>query len=116
MSALAAVHGRVRLAADVPEIVSSNLKRVTFVPPTPEPFQKYETHCRLSLTPSHGASMFSLKETADGKFIYRCHSCDSETELMALDQMMAADQAVAYSQTHKCTAAAPAAEKSPKAS
>ena len=41
--------------------------------------------------------MFSLKETADGKFIYRCHGCDSETELMALDQMMAADQAVAYS-------------------
>jgi hypothetical protein len=49
-----------------------------------------------------GASMFSLTETVDGKFIYRCHECGSETELMATDLMMAADQAVAYSQTHKC--------------
>ena len=60
--------------------------------------------------------MFSLRETADGRFIYRCHGCDSETELMALDQMMAADQAVAYSQTHKCTTVASAAKKSSKAS
>jgi hypothetical protein len=54
--------------------------------------------------------MFSLRETADGNFIYRCHGCDSETELMATDQIVAADQAVAYSQTHKCTPAAPAAD------
>jgi len=62
-------------------------------------------------------AMFSLRETADGQFIYRCYGWGSETELMATDQAMAADQAVAYSQTHKCvTKAAPAAKKSPKAS
>jgi hypothetical protein len=40
--------------------------------------------------------MFSLRETVDGKFIYRCHECGMESELMA------ADQAVAFSQSHKC--------------
>ena len=60
--------------------------------------------------------MFSLRETADGKFIYHCHGCGLESELMATDQVMAADQAVAYSQTHKCALASPAAEKTPKAS
>ena len=56
--------------------------------------------------------MFSLRETVDGKFIYRCHECGMESELMA------ADQAVAFSQSHKCTPkAAPAfAQKPPKAS
>jgi hypothetical protein len=30
--------------------------------------------------------MFSLKETDAGKFIYRCHACGWECELMATDQ------------------------------
>jgi hypothetical protein len=38
--------------------------------------------------------MFSLRGNADGKFIYHCHGCGSEVELMATDQVMAADQAV----------------------
>jgi hypothetical protein len=48
--------------------------------------------------------MFSLRETEDGKFIYRCHSCGWECELAAPDQSTAADQAVAFNQTHKCAA------------
>jgi DNA-directed RNA polymerase subunit RPC12/RpoP len=46
--------------------------------------------------------MFSLRETEDGKFIYRCHRCGWECELMAPGQATAADQAIAYNQTHKC--------------
>ena len=46
--------------------------------------------------------MFSLRETVDGKFIYRCHECGIESELMAKDQAVAADQAVAFSQSHLC--------------
>ena len=60
--------------------------------------------------------MFSLKETADGEFIYRCHGCGSEVELMATDQAMAADQAIAYSQTHKCALASLASEKTRRVS
>ncbi len=48
--------------------------------------------------------MFSLRETDDGKFIYRCHACGWEYELMATDQAIAVDQAVAYTQSHKCAA------------
>jgi hypothetical protein len=48
--------------------------------------------------------MFSLREAEDGKFMYRCHACGWECELMATDQVTAADQAVAYNQTHKCAA------------
>ena len=33
--------------------------------------------------------MFSLRETDDGRFIYRCHRCGSECELAASDQAMA---------------------------
>jgi hypothetical protein len=29
--------------------------------------------------------MFSLQETEDGKFIYRCHSCGWEYELVGPD-------------------------------
>jgi hypothetical protein len=48
--------------------------------------------------------MFSLRETEDGKFMYRCHTCGWECELMAPDQATAADQAIASNQTHKCAA------------
>jgi len=62
--------------------------------------------------------MFSLRETADGKFIYHCHECGWESELTAKDQIAAAEQAVVHSQSHQCTpkAVPPAAEKPPKAS
>jgi DNA-directed RNA polymerase subunit RPC12/RpoP len=51
---------------------------------------------------SSGKPMFSLQETEDGKFMYRCHTCGWECELMAPDQAIAADQAIACNQTHKC--------------
>ena len=62
--------------------------------------------------------MFSLRETVDGKFIYRCHECGMESELMATDKAIAADQALAFSQSHQCApkAAPPFAKKPPKAS
>jgi hypothetical protein len=62
--------------------------------------------------------MFSLRETEDGKFLYRCHACSWECELMATDQVTAADQAVAYNQTHKCAAesSSPSDTQAPKAS
>jgi len=62
--------------------------------------------------------MFSLRETADGKFIYRCHECGWEFEFTAKNQVGAAEQAVAYAQSHQCSpnAVPTAAEKPPKAS
>ena len=62
--------------------------------------------------------MFSLRETVDGKLIYRCHECGLESELMATDKAIAADQALAFSQSHQCAqkAASPLANKPPKAS
>jgi len=46
--------------------------------------------------------MFSLREIESGKFIYRCHGCGSERELKAIDQVAAADEAVACNAAHKC--------------
>lgn len=62
--------------------------------------------------------MFSLRETEDGKLMYRCHLCGWECELTATDQVTAADQAVADSQTHKCLAepSSPSNTQAPKAS
>ena len=62
--------------------------------------------------------MFSLRETVDGKFIYRCHECGMESELMATDKGIAANQAIAFSQSYQCAqkAASPFANKPPKAS
>jgi len=62
--------------------------------------------------------MFSLRETEDGKFIYRCHACGWECDLTATDQVTAADKAVAYSQSHKCLAApaSPSDTQAPQAS
>ena len=62
--------------------------------------------------------MFSLRETEDGNFLYRCHACGWECELMATDRVTAADQAVACNQTHKCVAesSSPSDTQVPKAS
>jgi hypothetical protein len=40
--------------------------------------------------------MFSLTEIEDGKFIYRCHECGLDSEIMTTEQ------AVAYSRSHQC--------------
>ena len=56
--------------------------------------------------------MFSLTEIEDGKFIYRCHACGFEFEIMTTEQ------AIVYSRSHHCPPklAIPAAIESPKAS
>jgi hypothetical protein len=56
--------------------------------------------------------MFSLTEIEDGKFIYRCHTCGLDSEIMTTEQ------AVVYSRSHRCSpkSAIPAAMQSPKAS
>ena len=41
--------------------------------------------------------MFSLREIADGKFIYRCHQCGWESEITTTEQRIATEQAIAYS-------------------
>ena len=41
--------------------------------------------------------MFSLREIADDKFIYRCHECGWESEIMTKEQ------AIAYTRSHGCT-------------
>ena len=46
--------------------------------------------------------MVTLRETVDGKFIYRCHECGMESELTARDKVVAADEAIALSQSHQC--------------
>jgi hypothetical protein len=62
--------------------------------------------------------MFSLRETVDGKFIYRCHECGIESELMSTNKAIAVDQALAFSQSHQCAQKAPSsfANNPPKAS
>jgi hypothetical protein len=40
--------------------------------------------------------MFSLTEIEDVKFIYRCHVCGLDSEVMTTEQ------AVAYSRSHQC--------------
>jgi hypothetical protein len=56
--------------------------------------------------------MFSLREVDDDKFIYRCHQCGWESEIMTTEQ------AVTYSRSHKCDpkSASSVVQKSPKAS
>jgi len=46
--------------------------------------------------------MFTLRKTETGKVIYRCHGCGWECELTAMDQLAAADDALACNETHKC--------------
>jgi hypothetical protein len=62
--------------------------------------------------------VFSLRETDDGAFIYKCHACGWQCELTATDQNTAADQALPCDHTHKCAAAQPSASntQAPKAS
>jgi hypothetical protein len=40
--------------------------------------------------------MFSLREIADGEFIYHCHECGWESESMTKEQ------AIAYMRSHGC--------------
>jgi len=56
--------------------------------------------------------MFSLTELEDGKFIYRCHVCGLDSEVMTTEQ------AVAYSRSHQCSlkTSTPAGAESSKAS
>lgn len=56
--------------------------------------------------------MFSLTEIEDGKFIYRCHVCGLDSDLMTTEQ------AVAYSRSHQCPpkALTPVVVESSKAS
>lgn len=56
--------------------------------------------------------MFSLTEIEDGKFIYRCHECGSDSGILTTEQ------AVAYSRSHKCPpkTLTPAVAESSKAS
>ena len=62
--------------------------------------------------------MFSLREIADGKFIYRCHQCGWESEITTTEQRIATEQAIAYSLSHQCPpkSTSPALIESPKAS
>lgn len=46
--------------------------------------------------------MFSLRESDDGKFIYRCHECGLESEIMGPEPANAAEQAIAHAQSHTC--------------
>jgi hypothetical protein len=46
--------------------------------------------------------MFSLRESADGTFIYRCHQCGLESEIGETKPENAAEEAVAYSRLHQC--------------
>lgn len=45
--------------------------------------------------------MFSLSQTENGKFTYRCHGCGRESELTATDQVAAADEAITCNEAHK---------------
>jgi hypothetical protein len=40
--------------------------------------------------------MFSLREVADGQFIYHCHGCGWESEPMTTEE------AISYPRTHVC--------------
>jgi hypothetical protein len=61
--------------------------------------------------------MFTLRETEDHRFIYRCRACGWECELIATDQVAAADEALECTKTHKCCAEQlpPLATRNPKA-
>jgi peptide subunit release factor 1 (eRF1) len=56
--------------------------------------------------------MFSLREVEDDKFIYRCHQCGWESEIMTREQ------AITYSRSHQCPpkSANPPGRESSKAS
>jgi hypothetical protein len=56
--------------------------------------------------------MFSLREIEDNKFVYRCHQCGKESEIMTTEQV------AVYSRLHKCSpeSASPVVKESPKAS
>jgi hypothetical protein len=56
--------------------------------------------------------MFSLREVEDDKFIYTCHQCGWESEIMTNEQT------VAYSRLHTCApkSASPVVQESLKAS
>jgi hypothetical protein len=53
--------------------------------------------------------VFSLRETDDGAFIYKCHACGWQCELTAADQNTAPDQALECDEAHKCAAEQPSA-------
>jgi hypothetical protein len=61
--------------------------------------------------------MFSLREVADDKFIYRCRECGLESEISAPKPGNAAQEAVVYSRSHQCLPkpTRPAAIESPPA-
>ena len=56
--------------------------------------------------------MFSLREVEDNKFVYRCHQCGKESEIMTTEQV------AVYSRLHKCSpeSASLAVEQVPKTS
>jgi hypothetical protein len=92
-----------------------NPRRVTYVPPTSEPFPRSRRDRKLvfaNLRQVGEWAMFSLREVDDDKFIYRCHQCGWESEIMTTEQ------AVTYSRLHQCPpkSASPAIKDSPKAS
>jgi hypothetical protein len=92
-----------------------NPRRVTYVPPTSEPFPRSRRDRKLvfvNLRQAGELAMFSLREVDDDKFIYRCHQCGWESEIMTTEQ------AVTYSRLHQCPpkSASPAIKDSPKAS
>ena len=43
-----------------------------------------------------GGSMFSLKEIGEDRFVYRCHECGWESEVMTKQE------AIEYSRSHEC--------------
>src|ERR1700675_2408383 len=93
----------------------SNLSRVTFVPRALEPFQGFWTWSQtvfISTRQEGEQTMFSLTEIEDGKFIYRCHVCGLDSEIMTTEQ------AVTYSRSHQCppNPLTPAVAESSKAS
>jgi len=92
-----------------------NPRPVTSVPPTSEPFPRSRRDRKLvfvNLRQAGEWAMFSLREVEDDKFIYRCHQCGWESEIMTTEQ------AVTYSRLHQCPpkSASPAITESPKAS
>jgi len=47
--------------------------------------------------------VFSLREVEHGKFVYRCQGCGWQCEFESSDLIMAVNQALACSESHKCT-------------
>jgi hypothetical protein len=58
----------------------------------------------MSLLSESGEQMFSLTETEKGHFTFRCHGCGGEIELIATDQVAAADEALTCKEVHDCAA------------